>query len=435
MTCNTLTEAETTAGTRRASPGPCPCRAAAHAVLACCLFVSSAAAEDWPVYLGPRQNGTSAETGLLLDWPPDGPPRVWNKRMGPSFSPPVVAGGRLLVAHRIDDEVIVECLEAATGKPRWEFRYPSRYADEFSYNGGPRSSPTIDGNRVYTYGAAGVLTCLDLATGEKIWQRRLNAQLNAPKNFFGVGVPPIIEKDIILLNPGAPDGAGVVGVSKETGKTVWKAGDHGPSYSTPVVYTIHGRRMAIFLTMNGLLIVEPATGKVLHDFPFRSPLYHSVNAASPVVVDDVVFLSAAYSVGSIALRVTPDKLTTVWRDKETFQNHWATSVYHDGHLYGTHGRHEKEAVMRCIDWKTGALRWSSPPGLGRTTFTMAQGHLLVMGERGYLALVEVTPQRYVEKERVHLLDYPCWAPPVLANGLLYLRGERELLCLDLRAGK
>jgi outer membrane protein assembly factor BamB len=435
MTCNTLIEAETTAEIRRVSHEPCLNRAAAHAVLACYLFVSSAAAEGWPVYLGPRQNGTSAETGLLLDWSSDGPPRVWSKRLGPSFSPPVVAKGRLVVAHRIDDEVIVECLEADTGKTRWEFRYPSRYADSFSYNGGPRSSPTIDGDRVYTYGAEGVLTCLDLATGNKVWQRRLNAQLKAPKNFFGVGVPPIIEKDLILLNLGAPDGAGVVGVDKNTGKTAWKASDHGPSYSAPVVYTIHGRRMAVFLTQKGLLIVEPATGNVLHDFPFRSPLYYSVNAASPVVVDDVVFLSAAYTVGSIALRVTPDELTTVWRNKKSLQNHWATSIYHDGHLYGTHGRHEKDAVMRCIDWATGALRWSSPPGLGRTTFIMAQGHLLVMGERGYLALVKVTPERYVEKERVRLLDYPCWAPPVLANGLLYLRSERALLCLDLRSKK
>jgi len=407
----------------------------AHALLACGLLATSAAAEDWPAYLGPRQNGTSAETGLLLDWPEDGPPRLWSKRLGPSFSPPVIAGGRLVTAHRIGDEVIVECLDAATGKTLWAFRYPTRYADEFSYNGGPRSSPTIDGDRVYTYGAAGVLTCLDLATGEKVWQRRLNAQLEAPKNFFGVGVPPVIENDLILLNPGAPDGAGVVGIDKHTGKTAWKASDHGPSYSTPVTCTIHGRRMALFLTQNGLLIVEPATGKILHDFPFRSPLYHSVNAASPVVVDDVVFLSAAYTVGSIALRVTPDELTTLWRDKKNFQNHWATSIYHDGYLYGAHGRHEKDAVMRCIDSGTGAVRWTSPPGLGRTTFIMAQGHLLVMGERGYLALVEVTPERYVEKERVRLLKYPCWAPPVLANRRLYLRGETELLCLDLRANE
>lgn len=402
---------------------------------ACWLLVSWARAEDWPVFQGPRQNNTSAETGLLLDWPAQGPPRVWSKRLGPSFSPPVVAEGKLVVPHRIDDEVVIECVEATTGKPLWTFRYPTRYADDFSYNGGPRSSPAIDGDRVYTYGADGELTCLELATGKKVWQRRLNADLKAPQNFFGVGVPPVIEKDVILLNPGAPDGAGVVGVDKHTGKTLWKASDHGPSYSAPVVTTIHGRRMAVFLTQNGLLIVEPETGKILHDFPYRSSLYYSVNAASPVVVDDVVFLSAAYTVGSVALRVTPEKLECLWRDRKNLQNHWATSIYHDGHVYGTHGRHEKDAVMRCLDWATGEVRWTSPEGLGRTTFIMAQGHFIVMGERGYLALVEVSPERYVEKKRVQVLGYPCWAPPVLANGLLYLRNETALLCLDLRAGK
>jgi hypothetical protein len=160
-----------------------------------------------------------------------------------------------------------------------------------------------------------------------------------------------------------------------------------------------------------------------------------VNAASPVVEGDVIFLSAAYYVGSVALQVTPDGLKCLWRDKKNMQNHWATSIYHDGFLYGIDGRHENEAEMRCLDWKTGAVRWSSPRGLWRTPFIMAQGHFIAMSERGDLVLVEVNPDRYVEKKRVRMLDYPCWAPPVLANGLLYIRNETVLLCLDLRAAK
>ena len=402
---------------------------------ACGLLFSSARAEDWPVFLGPRQNGTSAETGLLLDWPQKGPPEVWRKRLGRSYSPPVVAKGMLIAFHRLGDQEVVEAAGARTGESLWKFRYPTRYVDRYEYNGGPRSSPTIDGDCVYTYGAEGVLTCLELNTGRKVWQRALNKDLNVPQNFFGVGVPPIIEKDIILLNAGGPDGAGVVGVNKKTGETAWKAGDHGASYSTPVVYAIGGRRMAIFLTKEGLLIVAPETGKVLHEFGLRSGLHESVNAASPVVVDDVIFLSAAYGVGAIALRVTPEGLKDVWRDKKNMENHWATSICHDGCLYGTHGRHEREAVMRCLDWSTGGVRWTSPADLGRTTFIMAQGHFIAMGERGDLALIEVNRERYVEKARVRVLAPPCWAPPVLADGLLYVRNETVLLCLDLRGGK
>ena len=386
------------------------------------------------MFLGPRQNNTSAETGLLLDWPEGGPPVVWRKTLGRSFSPPVAAGGKLIAFHRMGDEEVLECTSARTGETLWDFRYPTRYADRYAYNGGPRSSPTIDGDRVYSYGAQGTLTCLELATGKKVWQRALNKELNVAQGFFGVGVPPIIEKDIVLLNAGGP-GAGVVGINKKTGDTVWKTGDCGASYSTPVVYTIHGERMAVFLTKEGLLIVRPDSGKVLHEFAFRSPIYESVNAASPVVVDDVVFLSAVYSVGSIALQVTPEGLKCLWRDRRNMENHWATCIYHAGFLYGTHGRNEPEAVMRCIDWKTGEVRWTSPRGLGRTTFIMAQGHFIALGERGDLALIEVNPDRYVEKKRVRLLEYPCWAPPVLADGLLFIRNETLLLCLNLRAAK
>jgi len=404
--------------------------------LACGLLAAPALAEDWPVFQGPRQNATSAETGLALDWPEKGPPVVWTRRLGRSYSPPVVAQGALIAFHRIGDEEVIERLDARTGAPRWDFRYPTHYVDRYEYNGGPRSSPAIDCDHVYTYGAEGVLTCLDLAGGKKVWQRPLNKELGVPQNFFGVGTPPVIEGDLILLGAGGPGGAGVVGINKNTGETVWKASDHGASYSAPVVRTIRGQRMAVFFTGEGLLVLAPDTGKVLHEFPLRSVYRESVNAASPVVVGDVIFLSAAYYVGSVALEVPAEgALKCLWRDKKNMQNHWATSIYHDGFLYGIDGRHENESEMRCLDWKTGAVRWSSPRGLGRTPFIMAQGHFLGMSERGDLVLIEVNPDRYLEKKRVRVLDYPCWAPPVLANGLLYVRNETVLECLDLRGGK
>jgi len=409
-------------------------RWAAVALLACgiaCALSAPAHAEDWPGLLGPHQDNTSAETGLLLDWPEAGPPRVWRKSLGRSYSPPVVAQGKLIAFHRLGDQEVVEGVDARTGDSLWEFRYHTDFADRYGYNGGPRGAPAIDGNRVYIYGAEGVLTCLELQTGKKVWQRALNKELNVPQGFFGVGVSPVIEKDVILLNAGGPDGAGVVGVDKKTGRIAWKTGNCGAGYSTPVVRTIGGQRMAIFLTQEGLLAVAPDTGKVLYEFGFRSTLHESVNAASPVVVDDVLFLSAAYGVGAIALQVEPGGLKCLWRNKENMQNHWATSICHDGRLYGATGRHEPEAVLRCLDWRTGDVRWTSPKGLGRATFIMADGHFIAMGERGDLALIEVNPDRYVEKKRVRLLDYPCWAPPVLADGFLYVRNETLLVCLDL----
>lgn len=328
----------------------------------------------------------------------------------------------------------MECLDARTGESLWAFRYPTQYVDRYNYNGGPRSAPAIDGDRVYTFGAEGVLTCLELATGRKVWQRPLNRDLGVPKNFFGVGIAPVVEGVLVLLNAGGPDGAGIVGIDKGSGRIVWKTSDDGASYSTPIVRRIGERRLAVFLTKRGLRIVDPQSGTSLYDMPFRSPLYESVNAASPVVAGDVVFLSAAYGVGAIALRVTPAGIETLWHQMRNLQNHWATSMYCEGYLYGAHGRHEKEAEIRCLDMRTGEVRWASPRGeIGRPTFLMAQGHLIILGERGDLVLVKVDPAAYREKARVHLLDGPCWAPPALANGLLYVRNETRLVCLDLRA--
>jgi outer membrane protein assembly factor BamB len=242
----------------------------------------------------------------------------------------------------------------------------------------------------------------------------------------------VIEEDILLLNVGGPDGAGVVGFDKHTGETLWKTSNDTASYSTPIVETVNGERLAIFHTGDGLLVVEPKTGKERYSYPFRSESYESAIAATPVLVDDVVFLSATYEIGAVALRLTPDGLEEVWKDVDAMQNHWATSIYHDGYLYGMDGRHERGSNFRCIKFDTGEVVWTSDKGLGRAAFVMADGHLFAIGERGDAAVVEVTTLGYVEKGRVALLEYPVWTPPILSHGLLYLRNEGMVKCLDLR---
>ena len=390
-----------------------------------------ASGEDWPCFLGPRQDGISRETGILKQWPAGGPPRVWSRRVGNSYSAPVTSRGRLVVFHRVKGNETLDCLDARTGKPFWSFDYPTEYEDRYGYNNGPRSSPAIDGNRVYAYGAEGTLTCLDFETGRLLWQRRANQEFRVPQGFFGAGTAPLIEEGLVLLNLGGPDGAGVVAFDKLTGKTVWKASNDGASYSTPITRTINGKRLAVFFTQAGLLVLEVKTGAEAYRFPFRSKLYESVNAASPVVVDDIVFLSATYGVGSVALRMGSGGLEPLWQNRTAMQNHWATSIYWQGFLYGMDGRHESGSNLRCIEFKTGTVKWSADQGLGRASFIMVDGHLIALGERGDLALIEVNQEKYLEKARARVLDYPCWTPPVLSHGLLYVRNENLLTCLDL----
>lgn len=389
--------------------------------------------EDWPTFLGPSHNNFSQETGLLLDWPEDGPPLLWTREVSDGYGPPVVDRGHLVYFHRIGDEEIIECTDAETGtETRWRHAYPTQYVDQYGYNGGPRSGPCIYGEFVYTFGAEGVLTCVELATGERLWQRQVNKDFNVPQGFFGAGTTPVVDSGLVFLNVGGPDGAGVAAFDASNGETVWTASNDGASYSTPIVTTLHDTRMVLFHTAEGFLGVEAKTGKIRYQYPFRSELYESAIAATPVLVADKVFLSGTYHIGAVVLRLKPDELEVVWRDEHAMQNHWATSIYHDGYLYGMDGRHERGSNFRCVEFMTGEVKWTADEGLGRASFFMAEGHLFALGERSRLALIEVSPDAYKEKARARVSNRRVWTPPIMAQGRLYIRNEREIRCFDLR---
>ena len=394
-------------------------------------LLAQADGEDWPRFLGPRGNSTSMETGLLKRWPDEGPPKIWQRDLGRSFSPPVTSAGRLIIFHRVQAYEIVECLDSRTGHPLWEQKYPTGYQDRYGYNNGPRSSPAIDGEYVYTFGAEGKLACLDLSNGRILWQRWINRDYKVPQNFFGVGGSPVIEGNRILLNAGG-SGAGVLAVDKTSGETLWTTGDDEASYSTPTVTDLDGRRVAMFFTRNGFLAVDVTDGHELFRYPFRSRSHESVNAATPVVVGKHVFLSATYNTGAVLLKLNSQGIEEIWKDRLAMQNHWSTSIYKNGFLFGVDGRHEGGANFRSINFLTGKVRWKADLDLGRSGFILAEEHLIILGERGLLALVELNQDSYQEKARAQVLQYPCWTPPILSQGLLYLRNETRLVCLDLK---
>jgi len=396
------------------------------------FFVSTflAVAADWPQFRGLNRDGVSTETGLLDKWPEKGPPLLWEKEVGTGFAGPVIAGSRVVFFHRLDKDEVVECFEAATGKPVWAFKYPTRYRDDFGFDNGPRCAPLIADGKVFTLGAEGRLHCLKLEDGTKVWERSLTDDYKPAKGFFGVGTSPLLEGSRLLVNVGAK-GAGIVAFDKDTGKEAWKATSQAASYSSPVAATIGGVRHAIFLTREGIVSVDPDKGDVRFTKAWRSRNNLSVNAATPVVVGDRLFVSACYDTGALLAKVRKDGLDDIWNNDESMSCHYDTCVHRDGFLYGMEGREEQGARLRCIELETGKVRWTSEK-FGCGSIVLVEGKLVILNKAGELVLVEATPTAYRELSRVSVLGSPCRAQLALADGRLLARDPKSLKCWNLK---
>jgi hypothetical protein len=399
-----------------------------------CFFIFAATpvrADDWPQFLGPTRNGVSAEKGLAGSWPKTGPPVLWQHEVGEGFSGPVIAGDRLIIFHRIGDGEVVECLHAVTGKPQWKFAYPTTYSDALGKGDGPRSTPVITASRVVTLGAEGALHCLDLEKGTRLWSRRLLKEYNVPASYFGVGTSPVVAEGLVLVNVGAK-GAGIVAFALEDGKPAWKATDDGPSYSSPVMTTAGNRGLAVFFTRFGPALVDVKTGEVRYRQKWRARYDASVNAATPLVIGDRLFFSACYETGALLLKLKADgSAEEEWHGENVMDNHYNTAIYHQGHLYGFHGRQESRPAFRCVELATKKIAWEKE-AYGCGAMVLAEDVLIVVTEGGDLVLVEATPVAYRPLSRTKVFDAsPCRAQIALANGRLYARDQRKLVCFNL----
>ena len=426
---------------------------------------AGAVSDDWRSFLGPSHNAVSTETPLARVLPP---PLVWEMPKGTGYASPAAAGTHLVFVHRLGDEEIVECVHPETGARQWQFRFGTEFEDRYGYNNGPRASPVVDADRVFTVGAEGKLHCLDLATGALRWKRDLRAEYKVPQDFFGTASTPLVEGEVLIVNVGAPGGPCVIGLDKTTGRERWRAGhEWGPSYASPVPAVMHGqRRVFVFAggesdpPAGGLMSIDPANGRVDFVFPWRSRTRESVNASCPVVFDNKVFISASYRTGSALVEVRPDFTHRVIWTTQEFALHFNTAVHRDGYLYGFDGRNESDASLACVDAATGKVVWRDTPewtetfeaggerrqqrlGTYRGTLLAVDGRFLCLGELGHLLWMDLTPKGYKEVARAWLFAArESWALPVLSRGLLYVvQNTRDalsgtpprLVCYDLRA--
>lgn len=424
----------------------------AAVALAALLLAAVAPAADWPTFLGPTRDGVSPEKGILTAWPKAGLRTLWDCDLGIGYAAPVVADGKLFHFDRHADNCRVTCRDAATGKPLWKYEYPTDYEDRYGYDPGPRAGPLVDGDRVYAYGPEGTLVCLRAADGGEVWKVETRARWFFFQNFFGVSSTPVVDGGLLLVPVGGspkgsrpidfrtvkPDGTAIVAFDKTTGAVRWAAGDELASYASPVVTTIDGKRTGLYFARGGLLGFDPQTGATRFHFRWRAKDEESVNAANPVVVGDRVFLTECYGPGAAVVEVKNGQPRAVWTDADkdridkAMLAHWGTPIHHAGYVYGCSGRDASGADVRCVELATGDVKWAKPVR-ARSSLLMVDGHLVVLGETGYLSLLRVTPEKYdeVARYKVPELDYPCWAPPVLSDGRLYVRGRDRLVCLEL----
>lgn len=439
---------------------------------ACCLilclsavttFADSPGSFDWPQWQGPDRDAVSKETGLLNEWPKEGPPLAWKiKGLGGGYSEPSIAAGRIFGMSKRDDKDVVWALSEADGKTIWETplgQSPSQRMPQG--HEGPACTPTVDGDRLYAIGNDGELACFQVADGKIIWQHSMKADFGGRPPMWNYRESPLIDGNQLVCTPGGPD-ATIVALDKLTGKLIWKCkvpddssassgappgrGGRGRpdmssgAYASAIAIDVDGQRQYVQLTAKALVGVAASDGKLL--WRYNKPAnFMGINCTTPLYHDGMVFASSAYGTGGGLARLTKDaeggiKADEVWFTKK-LQNHHGGVIFFDGCLYGANGGNEGGALV-CLDFKTGDVLWNqrtegrAPKG----SIALADGRFYYRCEDGTMLLIEPSSKEYIERGRFTQPDRsaaPDWAHPVIANGKLYLRDQDVLLCYDVKA--
>jgi outer membrane protein assembly factor BamB len=408
--------------------------------LASIVAPALASAADWPQWRGPDRNGMSAEKGLLTQWPTDGPPLVWQaKDVGDGYSTPAVVGNRLYFISNegIDDEY-VQARSTADAKQIWRKRIGKSGPNRGPQYPGARSTPTVDGTSLYALGSDGDLACLDTETGEVRWTKNLVSDFAGKAGQWAYAESPLVDGDLVVCTPGGSD-ATLVALDKKTGEVAWKCaiaeGDDA-AYASIIVVNSGGLKQYVQFLGKGLVGVDAKTGKFLWRYD-RTAKGSPANIPTPVARDELVYSAAGKSGGGLVkLSVDGDKAQA---EQVYFEPKMPSSiggaVRVDDYMYGTNSQ-----GLMCVEFATGAVKWQER-GVGAGSVCAADGRLYVHGEKGDVALVEVTPEEYREKGRFALPDQPdrgrsqAWAYPVIAGGKLYIRDLGSLWCYNIEDPK
>jgi len=389
-------------------------------LLLSCGFL--ARAEDWPRWRGPDANGISKETGWSTQWPADGPKQVWKAKVGIGFASFSVSQSRVYTMGNSKDTDTVFCFDANSGAMIWQHSYPAKLDPKY-YEGGPSATPTVDGDRIYTFSKRGLFNCLDATQGTVHWSKNLMEELKAEMPTWGFASSVLIEGDLALLNVGSAGAA----FDKKSGKVVWSSGTEQAGYSTPVPFKAGGELAAALAIKKDVVAVRVKDGKELWRHPWKTS--YDVNAADPIVSGSKVFVSSGYNHGGSVFDVSVSPPKTVWENKE-MRNHFNGCVLFGGFLYGFDGDAGKSSTgLKCLDLETGAVKWAEKTGVGG--LMIADGKLIVLSAKGELMVANATPEAFKPMSRAQVLSGKCWTTPILANGKIYCRNAAgDVVCLD-----
>lgn len=430
------------------------------------IGAAAASADDWPQWQGPQADSVWREKGILETFPAGGPPVRWRVPVGAGYSSPAIADGRVFLTDRPNSETRgnpgkaleraalsgrerILCLNEADGRILWQYAYDCPY--NISYPSGPRASPAVAGNRVYTLGAEGDLHCLDVKTGRVIWHRSFKRDYGVETQTWGFASPPLVDDERVYCLVGG-EGHTVVAFDRETGREVWRAlNAREPGYAPMTFIEAGGRRQLVAWDSDAINGLDPKTGQVFWSEPFKTKMAHAIG--TPRRHGDFLFISSFFD-GSLLLRLdrTEPKVTVEWRIKgvseirpEGLHSLMSTPFIEDGHIYGVCSFGQ----LRGLKLENGERLWETivptridgKPARWTTAFLVKhEDRFFIYNEVGDLIIARLTPQGYQEINRAHLLDPTNraggrdvhWSHPAFANGHVFVRNDRELLRADLR---
>lgn len=382
---------------------------------------------EWPQWRGANRDGISKEAGLLKQWPEQGPPLAWKATgAGRGYSSISISNGRLYTMGLRGDREFVVAFDVKTGKEMWATATGKIFRND--RGDGPRSTPTVDGERLYALGGAGDLACLDVKTGRVLWSLNMLDKFGGSNIIWGISESPLVLGERVLVNAGGP-GASIVALDKRTGDLIWKSQSDRAGYSSAIPLQIGGQTQVVFFTSRRAVGLDPKDGRLLWEYDKASN--RTANAATPVARGNRVFISSDYGTGAglVEIKTEGGKVSAqeVYFTRE-MRNHHSSSVLVGEHLYGFSG-----AILTAMKFDTGDVAWKAR-SVGKGSLVYADGMLYCLSENGEVGLVEATPEAYRERGRFRIQQdsLPTWAHPVVAGGRLFIRDQNTIYAYDVR---